>query len=162
MLAIQKATEYIHAVHDLIDTSHIRIITDNQSAITALCNPCSKKSLVIQTRLNIITSPIQIRLEWVKAHHLDVFNNEVDLLAKQAYNISSLSFISVPQSFLISEIEKVVWKTYFHKYETKINRYYWDNFFNKPKSVRVLKLSEFNPHLIHFLSNKRNFSQHLL
>ena len=89
MLAIQKATEYIHAVHDLIDTSHIRIITDNQSAITALCNPCSKKSLVIQTRLNIITSPIQIRLEWVKAHHLDAFNNEVDLLAKQVLECES-------------------------------------------------------------------------
>ena len=51
--------------------SAVRIIKDSQWSISAFGNPRSKKQLVNQTK-SIISSPIPISLEWVKAHHEDV------------------------------------------------------------------------------------------
>ena len=117
--AILKAAEYILNVGNYMETWSIRILSDSQSAIKALSNFQSKKALTWETRQKIISSPISTTLEWVKAHNEDQYNNEVDLLAKQASTIRPFSFEKVPHSLTRSEIESSILNKYYANYKRK-------------------------------------------
>ena len=63
--------------------------------------------------LNIISSPINVTLEWVKAHHLDTFIQAADELAKQALLLNDLSSQRCPQSFMTYKISKIILNKFF-------------------------------------------------
>ena len=135
VFAMFKASEYILSVGLYLQVPNLRIVSDNQSAIKAIANPMNKKLLALNTRFNLLTSPIPIKLQWVKAHQNDNFNNEVDLLAKQTSLMTDISYERCSKSHAVSQIKSVILNQYFVNYEKKPKKYYSDGFFVHPKTV---------------------------
>ena len=158
ILAVQKAAEYITNVCHCIETTSFRIITDCQSAIKALINPKSKKPFAHQTRQDIINCPIQIVLEWVKAH-TDNFSGEADSLAKEAHSILPTTYNRCAQSQITNTIKQAIRAKYYDNYKHKPKSYYSDKFFNSPESIASIQLSQLDTNLLHFITNKGYFSQ---
>ena len=113
IFAIFKASEYIISVGEYLQVPNLRIVSDNQSGIKAIANPKTKNLLILNSRANLLASPIPIKLEWVRAHQADTFNNEVNLLAKQASSIVNTSHERCPKSVAISKIKNIITNQYF-------------------------------------------------
>lgn len=161
VFAILKASEYVCCVSDCLEETSFNIISDNQSAIKAIANPKSKQSLILDARLKILSSPVPLSLTWVKAHQLDYFNDYVDNLAKRASLLPTVSFDRCPLSWMRNEITKVIWHKFLSNYASKTSSYYSDKFFPWPSTVQIIHNSDIDPKIIHFITNKGNFSQHL-
>ena len=91
----------IEALKTLELNSEIEIITDSKYVklgITEWINNWKKngwktaskkkvKNIELWTELDILSNEFDIKWNWVKAHSTDKFNNEVDLIARNAANL---------------------------------------------------------------------------
>ena len=91
----------IKALKKISKGSKVQIFTDSkyvQSGITEWIHNWKKngwktaskkkvKNIELWTELDILSNEFDIKWNWVKAHSTDKFNNEVDLIARNAANL---------------------------------------------------------------------------
>lgn len=90
MLALIKALEYLDSQKSKYNSAEFNIFSDSNLLVQTINSGWKKKAnLDLWLQIDQLLPKFNFKMNWVKAHHLNVYNNRVDQLAREAAELFS-------------------------------------------------------------------------
>lgn len=90
MLALIKALEYLDSQRSKYNSAEFNIFSDSNLLVQTINSGWKKKAnLDLWLQIDQLLPKFNFKMYWVKAHHLNIYNNRVDQLAREAAELFS-------------------------------------------------------------------------